>query len=82
MFRAETVSLEGFTSAGEVARLTGTREGEGITHERTCEHIPEKLRGCWIVEMGIGWEEAGVAREDSVRADLSDTRLVLASSEG
>jgi hypothetical protein len=69
LLSADGVSLKGFTLGGEV--------GEGVTHERTCEWMPSKASGRRIVEMGIGCDEAGVASEDSVSADLRDIRLTL-----
>ena len=36
--------------------------------------MPSRASGRRAVEMGIGCEEAGVAREDSVSADLRDIR--------
>ena len=37
--------------------------------------MPSRPSGCLIVEIGIGCDEAGVASEDSVNADLRDIRL-------
>jgi lipid-binding SYLF domain-containing protein len=67
VLNVDGMSLKGFTLAGEV--------GEGVTQERTCEYMASRPSGRLIVEMGIGCDEAGVASEDSVSADLRDTRL-------